>query len=82
MWRYTLSAIVALGLIAVGIVSFARGQVAIGTAFVAIAVLRLATVLLSRKPRKPEPSIRLNIDGEHSVQPPHDSETSNGAHKP
>jgi hypothetical protein len=64
MWRYSLTAIIALGLFWVGASAIARGQIAIGIVFVAIAVLRLAAVAWSRRPRKPQPSIRLNLDGE------------------
>jgi len=64
MWRYTLTAIVGLGLLAVGIVSFARGQAWIGIIFVGIAVLRTGAVLWSRLPRKAQPSIRLNLEDE------------------
>jgi hypothetical protein len=61
MWRYALTAIVALGLIGIGIASIARGQVVIGIVFVGIAVLRLSAQW-GRRPRKPQPSIRLNLD--------------------
>jgi hypothetical protein len=64
MWRYALTAIVALGLIGVGIASFARGQILIGIVFVGIAVLRLGAILWGGRPRKPQPSIRLNLEND------------------
>lgn len=45
MWRYGLTAIVAAGLVWVGIAAFARGQILIGIAFVGIAVLRLGAIV-------------------------------------
>jgi hypothetical protein len=65
MGRYTLTAIIALSLAGVGIAALARGQIAIGILSVGIAALRLGAIVWARRPRKPEPSIRLNIDDEH-----------------
>jgi hypothetical protein len=62
MWRYAWTAIIALGLIGIGISSVARGQTLIGIAFVGLAVLRTGGMLWARRPRKPQPSIRLNLD--------------------
>jgi hypothetical protein len=62
MWRHSLTAIVAIGLIWVGISSFARGQAAIGIVFVMVAVLRLVSLVWNGRPRKPQPSIRLNLE--------------------
>jgi hypothetical protein len=64
MWRHALTAIVAFGLIWGGIDSLARGQTATGIVFVAIAVLRLVSLVWNGKPRKPQPSIRLNLDND------------------
>jgi hypothetical protein len=44
-----------------------RGQRGIGIAFVGIAVLRTAAITIGRKPRKPEPSIRLNLEANDDV---------------
>jgi hypothetical protein len=62
MWRHALTAIVAIALVAVGIAAFARGQITIGIVFIGIAVLRTSALFWSGKPRKPQPSIRLNLD--------------------
>ena len=64
MWRYSVTAIIALGLVWVGIAAIARGQIAIGIVFIGIAALRLGSVVWSRRPRKPQPSIRLNLEDE------------------
>jgi hypothetical protein len=62
MWRYGFTALVALGLVGVGVAAFNRGQTVIGIALVAMAVLRVGSVLVPSRPRKPQPSIRLNLD--------------------
>jgi hypothetical protein len=62
MFRYTVSGVVALGALAIGIGAVARGQVWIGIFFIGIGALRAATILWSGKARKPQPSIRLNLE--------------------
>jgi hypothetical protein len=69
MWRYASTAILGLGLLGVGVAYFMRGQRGIGIAFVGIAAIRTAAVLVGRKPRKPEPSIRLNLEENDEVSP-------------
>ncbi len=64
MWRYALTAIVTLSLIGVGSVYFVRGQTWLGIVFAGIAVLRLGAIVSSGRPRKPQPAIRLNLDGD------------------
>jgi hypothetical protein len=64
MWRYALTAIVAVALVWVGIAAIARGQTTVGIVFIGLATLRTAAFFWSGKPRKPQPSIRLNLDGE------------------
>jgi hypothetical protein len=64
MWRYALPAIIALALAGVGIASVARGQTLLGITFVGIAVLRLGAMRWSIRPHKPQPSIRLNLEGD------------------
>jgi hypothetical protein len=64
MWRSALTAVVALGLIWAGVVSFQRGQSALGIVFVVVAVLRLVSLVWNGKPRKPKPAIRLNLDND------------------
>jgi hypothetical protein len=67
MWRYASTAILGLGLFGVGIACFMRGQRGIGIAFIGIAALRTAAVVVGRKPRKPEPAIRLNLEANDEV---------------
>ena len=67
MWRYASTAVLGLGLLAVGGAYFMRGQRGIGIALVGIAVLRTALVVAGRKPRKPEPAIRLNLEANDEV---------------
>jgi hypothetical protein len=62
MLRHSVSAVVALGALAIGIATIARGQVWIGVIFVGIGLLRAVTVLLGTRPRKPQPGVRLNLD--------------------
>jgi hypothetical protein len=64
MWRYGFSAIIAAGALWLGVVSLSRGQFWLGVCFVGIALLRLGTIMWGRKPRKPQPSIRLNIEND------------------
>jgi hypothetical protein len=64
MRRYGFSAIIAAGALWLGVVSFSRGQSWLGVCFVGIAVLRLGTIVWGRRPRKPQPSIRLNIEND------------------
>jgi hypothetical protein len=64
MWRYSFTVIVAAGLIWAGIGSIGRGQVVVGIALMTIAAFRLGAILWSLRPRKPQPSIRLNLDDE------------------
>jgi hypothetical protein len=66
MWRYGLTAVVAVALVWVGIAAIARGQITIGIVFIGIAMLRTAALFWGGKPRKPQPSIRLNLDDDAS----------------
>jgi hypothetical protein len=74
MWRYASTTILGLGLLGVGIAYFMHGQRGIGVAFIGIALLRTAAVLVGRKPRKPEPSIRLNLEENDEVNQKGDQE--------
>jgi hypothetical protein len=62
MIRYTVSGAVALGALAIGMGAVARRQGWIGIFFIGIGALRAATILWAGKPRKPQPSIRLNLE--------------------
>ena len=74
MWRYASTAILGLGLLGVGVAYFMRGQRGIGVALVGIAVVRTAAVVVGRKPRKLEPSIRLNLEADDEVNQKGDQE--------
>lgn len=73
MRRHTLSTIVALALMGAGILSMFRGQWMIGIAFVAIAILRLGTVVWGQRQSPPKPSIRLNLDDQTPEAGPPDT---------
>ncbi len=62
MLRRSVTTTVALAVLAIGIGAVARGQVLIGVFFVGIGLLRAVTILSRGGSRKPQPSIRLNID--------------------
>ena len=63
MWRYSVTAIIALGAIWLAVVAFNRVQFWLGLCFVGIAVLRAVTVLSRRSTPKAE--IRLNLGNSH-----------------
>jgi hypothetical protein len=67
MWRYTVTAIIALGAIWLGAVALRRGQFWVGVCLIGIAVLRAVTVLSRR--RTPKDGIRLNLDDPHDGDP-------------
>jgi hypothetical protein len=64
MRRYGLSAIIALALVGLGVVTISRGQFWLGACLIGLAVLRTFLLLQGRSPRKPQPSIRLSIEDE------------------
>jgi hypothetical protein len=64
MRRYGFSAIIAAGALWLGVVSLSRGQFWLGICFIGIALLRLGTIMWRRRARKPQPSIRLNIEND------------------
>jgi hypothetical protein len=64
MRRYGFSAIIALGLVGLGVLTISRGQFWLGVCFIGLALLRLGTILRARKSPKPQPSIRLNIEND------------------
>jgi hypothetical protein len=66
MWRYALTAIVALALVGFGIAAIAHGEAWIGIVFIGLAVLRTVSIFSGRKRPKPQPSIRLNLDDDNA----------------
>lgn len=61
MRRNILVALVALCL---GVIAIFRGQRLLGVCFMGIGLLRVVMLLQGRKRRKPEPSIRLNLEND------------------
>jgi hypothetical protein len=61
MRRNILVALVAVGALCLGILAILRGQAGLGACFIGLGVLRALMLLQSRRSRKPEPSIRLNL---------------------
>ena len=66
MRRNVLIALVATGALCLGFLAILRGQVGLGACFIGLGLLRAFMLLQSRRPRKPEPSIRLNLKEEDS----------------
>jgi len=64
MPRNVLVALVAVGALGLGVLAILRGQVALGACFIGLGLLRTFLLFQSRSPRKPEPSIRLNLKEE------------------
>ena len=64
MLRFRISVLIALGALVLGVMTALRGQFWLGMCFIGIALLRASTLLWARKPRKPEPEIRLNLEDE------------------
>jgi hypothetical protein len=61
MRRNVLVALVAVGALCLGVLAILRGQAGLGACFMGLGVLRALMLLQSRRSRKPEPSIRLNL---------------------
>ena len=61
MRRNVLVALVAVGALCLGVLAILRGQAGLGACFIGLGVLRALMLLQSRRSRKPEPSIRLNL---------------------
>jgi hypothetical protein len=62
MRRNVVIVLVVVGALGLGVLAIVRGQVWLGACFIGLGVLRAGMLLQSRRPRKPEPSIRLNLD--------------------
>ena len=61
MRRNILVTLVAVGALCLGVLAILRGQVGLGACFIGLGLLRALMFFQSRKSRKPEPSIRLNL---------------------
>jgi hypothetical protein len=79
MLRRSVTAIVALAVLAIGIGAVARGKVLIGVFFVGIGLLRAVTFLWRGGSRKPQSSIRLNIEDSPPVPRPPRGGSSGGS---
>jgi len=64
MRRNVLIALVVLGALCLGVLAMLRGQVGLGACFIGLGLLRPLMLFQSRRSRKPEPSIRLNLKEE------------------
>jgi len=64
MRRNILVALVAVGALCLGVLAILRGQVALGACFIGLGLLRALMAVQSRRSRKPEPAIRLNLKEE------------------
>jgi hypothetical protein len=63
MRRNVLVALIAVGALALGVYAILRGQLGLGVCFIGLAALRgFLLVQGIRPPRKPQPSIHLNIE--------------------
>jgi len=69
MRRNILVALVAGGALCLGVLAILRGQSALGACFIGLGVLRALMLLQSRRSRKPEPSVRLNLEDDKSPAP-------------
>jgi hypothetical protein len=66
MRRNVLVAVVAVGALCLGVLAILRGQVGLGACFIGLGLLRALMLFQSRRSRKPEPSIRLNLKEDDS----------------
>jgi hypothetical protein len=66
MRRNILVSLVAFGALGLGVLAILRGQAALGACFIGLGLLRALMLLQSRRSRKPEPSVRLNLDEDDS----------------
>lgn len=62
MRRNVLVALVAVGALCLGVLAVLRGQVWLGACFIGLALLRAFMLFQGLRPRKPQPSIRLNLE--------------------
>ena len=62
MQRLALNIGVSAAAAAAGVIAILRGQTVLGVCLIGLAVLRALATFGTRKPRKPEPEIKLNLD--------------------
>jgi len=74
MRRNILVALVAMGALGLGVLAILRGQAGLGACFIGLGLLRALMLLQSRRSRKPEPSIRLNLKEEDDPGRPEGAE--------
>jgi hypothetical protein len=64
MRRNVVVALVVVGAMGLGGLAILRGQIWLGACFIGLGLLRVGMLLQNRRPRKPEPPIRLNLDAD------------------
>ena len=69
MRRNVLVALVAAGALGLGVLAILRGQVGLGACFIGLGLLRPLMLFQSRRSRKPEQSIRLNLKEDDPGRP-------------
>jgi len=74
MRRNILVALVAVCALCLGVLAILRGQIGLGACFIGLGLLRALMLLQSRRSRKPEPSIRLNLKEEDDPGRPEGAE--------
>jgi hypothetical protein len=68
MRRNILVTLTAVGALCLGAAAILRGQAELGACFIGLGLLRAFMLLQSRRSRKPEPSIRLNLNEDDPVR--------------
>lgn len=64
MRRNILVTLVAVGALCVGVLAILRGQAGLGACFIGLGLLRALMLFQSRRPRKTDPAVRLNLEEE------------------
>jgi hypothetical protein len=67
MRRRVLVVLIAVAALWLGVVAIVRGRVWLGVCFIGLAVLRGSLLFQSLRPRKPQPSIRLNLEDDRTL---------------
>jgi hypothetical protein len=66
MRRHVLNSLVTVGAFLLGILAILRGRFLLSICFAGLGLLRGVILFQGLRPRKPHPSIRLNIEGDSS----------------
>ena len=77
MRRKVLVALVAFGALSLGILVILRGQVWLGACFIGLGLLRAFLLFQGLRSRKPQPSIRLNIEDDGTRSDGSDDQQAN-----